>query len=287
MSTSEYMNEFKCSFSVVACIFLTFSYVSSLYVWRSKLSRDHPSTIKRRFFSVSVMMLLAPFFVQIFFTKETLNKGDLFTQMGLRWSGIILAVIVPLFLTAVLFLGPLIMQFYSGVWKIYTEPVYWFASWQDLVWVRNHVMAPLSEEWVFRACMTPLLLQCLEPMTAVFVGPVLFGIAHFHHMLEQIKAGFAFKTALLVSTFQFTYTSMFGAYSAYLFLRTGHFVAPLVVHMFCNHMGFPNFGEIREFPPLQRLVIAMSFLLGLGLWCLLLVPLTNPELYNNRLHWET
>ncbi|CAB3245630.1 unnamed protein product [Arctia plantaginis] len=250
MSTSEYMNEFKCSFSVVACIFLTFSYVSSLYVWRSKLSRDHPSTIKRRFFSVSVMMLLAPFFVQIFFTKETLNKGDLFTQMGL-------------------------------------QPVYWFASWQDLVWVRNHVMAPLSEEWVFRACMTPLLLQCLEPMTAVFVGPVLFGIAHFHHMLEQIKAGFAFKTALLVSTFQFTYTSMFGAYSAYLFLRTGHFVAPLVVHMFCNHMGFPNFGEIREFPPLQRLVIAMSFLLGLGLWCLLLVPLTNPELYNNRLHWET
>lgn len=37
-------------------------------------------------------------------------------------------------------------------------------------------MAPLSEEWVFRACMMPLLLQCLEPMTAVFVGPVLFGV---------------------------------------------------------------------------------------------------------------
>lgn len=58
----------------------------------------------------------------------------------------------------------------------FTEPVYWVSSWQDLVWVRNHVMAPLSEEWVFRACMMPLLLQCLEPMTAVIVGPLLFGV---------------------------------------------------------------------------------------------------------------
>lgn len=82
--------------------------------------RDHPTTIKRRFFSVFVMMLLAPIFVQFFFTKETLDQGDLFTQMGLRWSGIIPATFGPLFLTAVLFLGPLTMQFYSGVYRIYT-----------------------------------------------------------------------------------------------------------------------------------------------------------------------
>lgn len=72
--------------------------------------------------------------------------------------------------------GLLVLQFRPF---IFLEPLYWFASWQDLVWVRNHVMAPLSEEWVFRACMTPLLLQCLEPMTAVFVGPVLFGIGNY------------------------------------------------------------------------------------------------------------
>ncbi|XP_047033863.1 CAAX prenyl protease 2 [Helicoverpa zea] len=283
----EWLDINQCSLSILACIFLTITYVASLYVWRSKMSRDHPTTIKKRFFSVSVMMFLAPFFVQYFFTRETLNKGDLFMQLGLRWSGLIPALVGPLFLTATLFLGPLTMQFLSGIWKLYAEPMYWLASWQDLVWVRNHFMAPLSEEWVFRACMVPLLLQCVEPMTAVFVGPLLFGIAHFHHMYEQIKAGFIFKTALLVSSFQFTYTTLFGAYSAFLFLRTGHFVSPLIAHMFCNHMGFPNFNEILEFPPMQRVVIIFNFILGLSLWCFLLLPLTNPDIYDNRLHWET
>ncbi|XP_026315208.1 CAAX prenyl protease 2 [Hyposmocoma kahamanoa] len=287
MSLKNFVDNNSCVFSIFACISLTFFYVASLYVWRSKLSRDHPSTIKRRFFSVSCMMLLAPFFSQYFFTETTLSKSDIYEQMGLRTAGFFAASTLPLLLTAVLFLGPLTMQFFSGLWKLYSEPVYWVSSWQDLVWVRNHVMAPLSEEWVFRACMMPLLLQCLEPMTAVFVGPLLFGIAHFHHIFEQMKAGVEFKTALMISTFQFTYTSIFGAYSAYLFVRTGHFVAPLTAHMFCNHMGFPNFGEVSSYLPLQRIVIIFNFLLGFGLWCTLLTPLTSPDIYDNRLHWET
>ncbi|KAI5633042.1 CAAX protease self-immunity domain-containing protein [Phthorimaea operculella] len=287
MSMNDLLHENTCFSSILACILLTFSYVASLYVWKSSLSRDHPSTIKKRFFSVSCMMLIAPFVTFYFLTEFSLTKGDVYDQLGLRWSGLIQASVLPLLLTAILFLGPLTMQALSGIWKIYAEPVYWLSSWQDLVWVRNHVMAPLSEEWVFRACMMPLLLQCLDPMTAVFVGPVLFGIAHFHHMFEQMKAGYDFKTALMISTFQFTYTSLFGAYSAYLFLRTGHFVAPLVAHMFCNHMGFPNFGEIGEYPWVQRIVIIFNFLLGFSLWCLLLSTATNPEIYENRLHWQT
>ncbi|CAG4954234.1 unnamed protein product [Parnassius apollo] len=276
-----------CAYSIFACIFLTFAYVASLYVWRTELSRDHPSTIKRRFFSVSCIMFLAPFFMRFFLKEETLNRGDVFQQLGLRLPGLIAASITSLILTAILFLGPLTMQFLSGTWKIYTEPTYWVSSWKDLTWVRNHFMAPLSEEWVFRACMMPLLLQCLEPFTAVFVGPLLFGIAHFHHIFEKRKAGFDLKTALIVSTFQFTYTSLFGAYSAYLFLRTGHFVAPLAAHMFCNHMGFPDFLEIRYYPSMERLAIISNFVLGFILWCCLLTPMTNPYIFDNRLHWET
>ncbi|XP_047994178.1 CAAX prenyl protease 2 [Leguminivora glycinivorella] len=287
MSSIEFLEQNSCTFSVLACIFLTFSYVASLYVWKTKLSRDHPSTIKRRFFSVSCMMLLAPFFTQYFLTEETRTRGDVYEHLGLRTSGLISASILPLLLTAILFLGPLTMQFLSGIWKLYAEPVYWVSSWQDWVWVRNHFMAPLSEEWVFRACMMPLLLQCVNPLTAVFIGPLLFGVAHFHHMFEQLKAGFEFKTALMISTFQFMYTSLFGAYSAYLFVRTGHFMAPLVAHMFCNHMGFPNFGEISQFPPLQRITIMFNFLLGFVLWCYLLTPLTSPDIYDNRLYYET
>ncbi|CAG9789398.1 unnamed protein product [Diatraea saccharalis] len=287
MSVIEDSEKHSCCSSVFACVFLTFCYVASLYVWGSKLNRDHPSVIKRRFFSVTCIMLLAPFYTNYFLYEETLSRGDLLEQLGIRTSGLFAASIVPLFLTVILFLGPLTMHFLSGTWKLYAEPLYWISSWQDLMWVRNHFMAPLSEEWVFRACMIPLLLQCLKPMSAVFMGPLLFGIAHFHHMFERMKTGFNLQTALMISSFQFTYTSLFGAYSAYLFVRTGHLVAPLLAHMFCNHMGFPNFGEVTQYPPMHRVLIICSFLLGFSLWCMLLSPLTDPDIYDNRLHWET
>lgn len=46
----------------------------------------------------------------------------------------------------------------------------------NIFWMRNHVIAPLSEEFTFRACMLPLLLQCMSPVSAVLSSPLLFGI---------------------------------------------------------------------------------------------------------------
>ena len=44
--------------------------------------------------------------------------------------------------------------------------------------------------------------------------------------------------------FQFAYTTVFGMYSAFLFIKTGHFAAPFIVHAYCNFMGFPDFMEV-------------------------------------------
>lgn len=49
------------------------------------------------------------------------------------------------------------------------------SNFTDLIWLRNYVVAPISEEFTFRACIIPLLLQCFQPMTAVFICPVFFG----------------------------------------------------------------------------------------------------------------
>lgn len=56
------------------------------------------------------------------------------------------------------------------------EPMYWIWHLKDLTFLRNHVVAPVAEEFVFRACMLPLLLQCFRPMTVVFVAPLFFGV---------------------------------------------------------------------------------------------------------------
>lgn len=69
----------------------------------------------------------------------------------------------------------------------YVEPRYWLTNMKELIWIRNYVVAPLSEELVFRACMLVLIIHCTRPMTAVFVCPIFFGAAHLHHMVEQVK----------------------------------------------------------------------------------------------------
>lgn len=80
---------------------------------------------------------------------------------------------------------------------------------------------------------------------------------------------------------------MFGAYSALLFLRTGHFVAPFLAHAFCNHMGFPNFREVFAYDEPKRSTTLFLCIVGLLAWCYLLEPLTNPLWYHNTLYWKS
>jgi prenyl protein peptidase len=70
-----------------------------------------------------------------------------------------------------------------------------------------------------------------------------FGIAHLHHLYEfRITHP---QTPLLLavarSLFQFTYTSLFGFFAAFVFLRTGNLYSVILAHSFCNWMGLPRF----------------------------------------------
>ncbi|XP_054264722.1 CAAX prenyl protease 2 [Macrosteles quadrilineatus] len=280
------VENFPCISSISACFILSVVYVSSLYIWNSPHSRDHPTTIKKRFLSVFAMMFVSPLFLYMFSGCDVFDKNTIWELLGLRLPGILVASILPLVLTMILFLGPLAMQGRSGIWRLYAEPMYWVNNMLNLIWMRNHIVAPLSEEFTFRACMLPLLLQCFRPNTAIFICPLFFGTAHFHHMAERLSHGMELKKALLLSCFQFSYTTMFGAYSAYLFVRTGHFIAPFMAHAFCNHMGFPDLSELYTYQEPQRSVIMALCVVGLVLWCLLLDPLTTPSWYSNDVFYK-
>lgn len=90
----------------------------------------------------------------------------------------------------------------------------------------------------------------------------------------------------IFSGFQMTYTTLFGAYSAFLFVRTGHLAAPCIVHAFCNHMGFPDFSEVFTYKNPHKFIVASLFVVGLVAWCFLLAPLTQPSLYSNEIFWK-
>ena len=80
-----------------------------------------------------------------------------------------------------------------------TGPYYWLAAMKQLVNLRNYVVAPLTEEFVFRACILCLIAPCCSLARAVLVCPVFFGAAHLHHAIEQIRLGVAPRKAVLVA----------------------------------------------------------------------------------------
>jgi len=270
---------------LLLCGALACLYVGSLYVWRSSLSRDHPATIRRRFVSVLLVSLVSPLFPYLYLSQRgEFDAAQLWAALGLRWRGLLPAVVLPYVLTALLFLGPLIQQYHVGHWNLYLEPMYWWQSLRNLVWVRNHIVAPFSEEFTFRACMVPLLATVLPLRVVCLVAPLFFGVAHLHHLIERIHQGHKLLNALAASIFQFAYTTVFGVYSAYLFVRTGHLVAPFMAHAFCNHMGFPDVGGLLQEPEPRRAGLVLAYVSGLTLWYLVLGALTSPEIYSNQVY---
>ncbi len=91
--------------------------------------------------------------------------------------------------------------------------------------------------------MVPLhLLAIMPPSRIVFVTPLYFGIAHIHHFYEFVLTHphTPLVPALLRSLIQFGYTTIFGWYATFVFLRTGSVYAVILAHSFCNWAGLPR-----------------------------------------------
>uniref|UniRef100_A0A8C7EEJ5 CAAX prenyl protease 2 n=2 Tax=Nothoprocta perdicaria TaxID=30464 RepID=A0A8C7EEJ5_NOTPE len=162
--------------------------------------------------------------------------------------------------------------------QVLCAPRLWALCVRDVRWLRNQVVAPLSEELVFRACMLPMLLPCTGGARALLAGPLLFALAHFHHVIEQLRFRQGSVGSILVAAaFQFSYTAVFGAYTAFIFLRTGHLAGPVLCHSFCNSVGFPALGAALGHR--RRRALLPCYALGVGLFALLLRPLTQPRLF--------
>lgn len=161
-------------------------------------------------------------------------------------------------------------------------------NFSDLVFWRNVLVGPFTEEFVFRSCMLPLLVANLDYKYCIFITPLFFGLAHLHHMLESYKVNnMPLKHLIMQHLFQFAYTYIFGVYSSYLFIRTGNFFASFVSHAFCNVMGFPNIGELmHDFDRRTRNLLVFMYVLGLVLFIVLLLPLTTPKLFDNYVYFN-
>jgi prenyl protein peptidase len=96
---------------------------------------------------------------------------------------------------------------------------------------------------MFRSLVIPLhLIANMSPTRIVFLTPLYFGIAHVHHFYEftLTHPEFPLLPAILRTVVQFAYTSLFGFFASFVFLRTGSLYAVIIAHMFCNWQGLPR-----------------------------------------------
>ena len=107
-------------------------------------------------------------------------------------------------------------------------------------------------------------------------------IAHAHHLYYQVThSGMSKRNAMLTVTFQLLYTTLFGFLSAFVFLRTGHVMAAIVMHVFCNSLGFPRFSWCQRLQTPRDFVNCIVYFVGLIGFCALFVPWTEPHMFQS------
>ncbi len=301
-TTALSFSHFGLTTSILACIAMAAFYVLSLYFWskQNRFNRNEPSVIRRRFLSVTLTCILC--FTALLAAAEKHDSGHLIHHwLGLRFSpGACLSAALA---TCILFSGPIVQYMvceylYRLRFQAYdsdTTPTgvksrlsnlftHASAHLKDLCFWRNYIISPFTEEFVFRGCMLPLLVQSLTNWQSILVAPLFFGLAHLHHIAEgYFVHGQELKHLILQHLFQFSYTYVFGVYSSYLFLRTGDLFSCFVSHSICNGMGFPNLRQLfGDFRPAVKHCILGVYVLGLVAFFYLVPSLTEPALYDNQ-----
>ncbi|ODV63734.1 CAAX prenyl protease [Ascoidea rubescens DSM 1968] len=151
---------------------------------------------------------------------------------------------------------------------------------------RNVIVGPFTEEIVYTSC----ILGCLYPLNKIgldvliFVTPLYFGVAHLHHGYELYSTS-TYKKLFIVKVClaQFAYTSLFGIFTNYVFLRMGNVWSCFVVHSFCNYMGFPSFKPSSNRTSMKTVYYLLLIGGAIGFF-MFLKPLTHSKLSPIKWH---
>ncbi|KAJ8087121.1 CAAX prenyl protease [Marasmius tenuissimus] len=159
----------------------------------------------------------------------------------------------PYLLAPLLFLGPLYAQFLlmAHPKRTWSLRAHFQTAYMNIQGLRNFIIAPITEEMVFRACIVAVYhLGRVSRNKTIWLGPLNFGVAHLHHAWDIYnrfgRTGKALKQVALTTLFQLGYTTLFGAFCTFVYLRTASIFPVIFAHMFCNVMGFPDFnGDVQ------------------------------------------
>ncbi|TFK22023.1 Abi-domain-containing protein [Coprinopsis marcescibilis] len=242
--------------------------------------RDDPDVIRARLLAVTIASVLSCLGVLALVWLRIEGVGAFETlaltsdYLGLDWSpwkltarSILQHLVVP-----ILFLGPLYATYlnqtlpFQAFWD-YDE--YVLRKYFSFMGLRTYIIGPITEEITFRACVLAVFhMGGVSRKQMIFLSPLTFGVAHVHHAWDTYNRYGrnldALKRALIGSSFQLFYTSVFGFLVAYVFVRTQSLAAPITAHIFCNTMGFPDLLTELRMNPRHRKSIVAAYIIGIA-----------------------
>ncbi|KAI9223277.1 hypothetical protein BC828DRAFT_376370 [Blastocladiella britannica] len=275
---------------------LSILYIAGYYLshqpWRRAADRTDPSaTVKLRLITIVATCVLAAAVLHFAVYLRLVASPSLIeflALLGIRWDGLLTALVAPVGLIALLFAGPL-FHMYLDRELFFQDEIAWDLFVTRLGTAqgqRHYLLGPVCEEFIFRACIIMPYYYARATWTQmVLLTPLYFGAAHLHNIYDiYSRSGRnldALKRAVISSLFQLTYTTLFGWIAAFLYIRTGHIVSVMLVHSFCNIMGVPNIADIH-LTRHPRTVWGI-YVIGVVLFFMLAFPLTTPSLYANTI----
>lgn len=244
---------------------ISFGYVFILYLDKSvvngkEINRNDPKVISSR---ISKVVALSVIILAIFpslvgkISGEPINKvyAELGFLPGLKFRygefhfetghiGLFIRdVLQSLLLISILFIGPLI----DGAFFTSSDPAYLIKDLKlqlsTLQGIRDLIVGPLTEEIIYTSVTIVTLYQVsdISTKTLIFLPPVFFSFAHFHHAFELFTKNTPIHIIGAIITFQLFYTFLFGIFTNFIFLRTNNLWSCFLVHSFANFFGVPKF----------------------------------------------
>jgi prenyl protein peptidase len=280
--------------SLSICAGFSILFVASLYflVPRhvQRLGRDDPTQIRWRCFATTIVSAVC-----LLLSKLLSCEDSFVPSLGISLSVIVhelLSTLVTVGHVLVLYLNPMVLSmmlargianrnaaheggmlsFLKSYYAICIGPTVAALLRTDgneqFQWVslRNYIMGPITEELVFRcSIITVLQTTGMSDISIIWISPMFFGFAHAHHAFLRYVQGLSLVMVLLQTIFQFAYTTIFGMYASYVYLRTKSVLAVCVCHAFCNVMGLPDLNFFRPSSPYYSSRYVLSVLLFTGI----------------------
>ncbi|KAI8321389.1 hypothetical protein GQ54DRAFT_317624 [Martensiomyces pterosporus] len=245
--------------------------------------RDHPRIIGLRIrgaiLATSLSILVTGGVLSLWQPAEKAGVWAVVDALGLSPKPALASVAIALVLSMTLYLGPLVLDKLDGVFKwesVRRIP----GQLRQPMNVRNYIAGPLTEELVFRSSVVPLWVAAgLSAGSCIFLSPLIFGVAHVHHAVSVYANGrVSLANVLMGTAFQLAYTTLFGWFAVFLFIRTGSVAGPIVAHAFCNVEGLPDLSRAQEHPR-YKYAIWLAFVSGAVGFLMLLEPMTRPGVF--------